>query len=87
VESRPLTWDGHLLGLGEPERETAVRAIGGVSMMPDLAVGDWVSLHWEWVCDRLTLRQVQALREFTCKHLRIVNDGNLHAGPAALLGT
>src|SRR3954469_25621371 len=25
VESRPLTWDGHTLGLGEPVTETAVR--------------------------------------------------------------
>lgn len=87
VESRPLTWDGHLLGLGEPAQETAVRAIDGVSMIDELAPGDWVSMHWEWVCDRLTTRQVHHLRDFTLRHLQIVNEGNLHAGPAALLGT
>jgi Family of unknown function (DUF6390) len=85
VESRSLTWDGHLLGLGEPEVETAVRSIEGVGMIGDLQPGDWVSLHWEWICDRLTSRQVGYLRDFTLRHLRIVNGGNLHAGPAALL--
>ena len=87
VESRPLTWDGHLLGLGEPVTETVVRAIDGVSMIGELAPGDWVSMHWEWVCDRLTASQMRYLRDFTLRHLQIVNEGNLHAGPAALLGT
>ena len=87
VKSRPLTWDGHLLGIGEPTSETVVRSIDGVSMIGELKPGDWVSLHWEWVCDRLTTKQVGYLRNFTLRHLRIVNEGNLHAGPAALLGT
>lgn len=85
VESRPLTWDGRVLGIGEPTTETVVRAVGGVSMIGELAAGDWVSLHWEWICDRLTPRQVGFLRDFTLRHLKIVNEGNLHSGPAALL--
>jgi hypothetical protein len=85
VESRRLLWDGHRLSLGEPEPETAVRSLDGVSMMDPLAPGDWVALHWEWVCDRLTERQVGFLRSYTLRHLRIVNEGNLHSGPAALL--
>jgi len=85
VESRQLTWDGHVIGLGELISETAVRSLDGVSMIGELEPGDWVLLHWEWVCDRLTIRQVEYLRSFTLRHLQIVNDGNLHAGPAALL--
>ena len=87
VESSPLTWDGRALGLGETTTETVVRSVDGVGMVTDLEPGDWVSLHWEWVCDRLTDRQVRLLREYTLKHLRIVNEGNLHAGTAKLLGT
>jgi hypothetical protein len=64
-----------------------VRSIDGIGMIGDLQAGDWVSLHWEWICDRLTPRQVGYLRDFTHRHLHIVNDGNLHAGPAALLGS
>lgn len=85
VESRPLTWDGDALGIGEAETETVVRSLDGVGMVTDLEAGDWVSLHWEWVCDRLTERQVAFLRSYTMRHLRIVNEGNLHSGPAALL--
>lgn len=87
VESAPLTWDGHLLGLGATQTETAVQSIGGVAMFAPLQVGDWVSLHWEWVCDKLSEAQVRQLHAFTVRHLRIVNEGNLHHGPAALLGT
>jgi hypothetical protein len=87
VESRPLTWDGRRLGLGEPTSEPVVRAIDGVSMIGDLVPGDWVSLHWEWICDRLTEWQLRYLRDFTLRHIKIVNEGNLHSGPAGLLGT
>jgi Family of unknown function (DUF6390) len=86
VESRPLTWDGHVLGIGEPETETVERSIEGVSMIDVLHPGDWVSLHWEWICDRLDERQVRYLRDFTLRHLGVVNEGNLHSGPAKLLG-
>ena len=64
-----------------------MRSVDGVGMIDDLEIGDWVSLHWEWVCDKLSDRQVGYLRDFTARHLRIVNEGNLHQGPAALLGT
>lgn len=86
VESRALTWDGRRLELGAPGVETAVRALDGVALAPDLRPGDWVSLHWEWVCDRLTDRQLAALRHYTRHHLAIVNDRVDHPGPAAVLG-
>jgi hypothetical protein len=85
VESAPLTWDGRRLDFGRPATETAVRSVDGVGMVTDLAPGDWVSLHWEWVCDKLTPQQVARLRGFTRRHLEIVNETNLHSGPAALL--
>ncbi len=85
VEFMPLTWDGRRLGYGAPEAETVVRAIDGVGLTSDLAVGDWVSLHWEWVCDRLSEQQRRSLRHYTDRHLAIVNDAGAR-GPAALLG-
>jgi Family of unknown function (DUF6390) len=85
VESSPLTFDGHVLGFGPPATESVVRSVEGVGMATHLAPGDWVSLHWEWVCDRLTERQVAYLRGYTVRHLEIVNSGNLHSGPAKLL--
>jgi hypothetical protein len=85
VESSPLTWDGRRLELGAAQTETAVRSLDGVGLVGDLAVGDYVSLHWEWVCDRLTQRQVSALQHYTRRHLRIVNDAKGHSGAALAL--
>ncbi len=86
VESAPLTWDGRRLDYGAPQVETVIRSIGGVGMVAELAVGDWVSLHWEWVCDRLNERQRRFLRHFTDRHLAIVNEAGAHSGPATMLG-
>jgi hypothetical protein len=86
VESTPLTWDGHYLGYGPPEVETVVRSIDGIGLASELEVGDWVSLHWEWVCDRLSDQQRRALRHYTDHHLAIVNEAGYHSGPATVLG-
>jgi hypothetical protein len=81
VESQPLRWDGTRLGLDRPRPETAVRATDGVGFLDELAPGDWVSLHWDWVCDRLTPRQLAALKRYTRRQLDICNDEVAHSGP------
>ena len=86
VESSALTWDGRRLSLGPPQPETAVCSREGVGMLDDLAVGDWVSLHWEWVCDRLGRRQLSYLQSHTRRHLDIVNNRVDQSGPALVLG-
>ena len=73
VSSRPLVWDGHGLALGPTREETAIRGVDGVSLLGRLRPGDWVSLHWEWVCDRLTPPQLVALRHYSERHLRLAN--------------
>ena len=47
------------------------------------AVGDWVALHWDWMCDRITERQARLLKAYTDRHLTIVNTAGQ---PAAMLG-
>jgi hypothetical protein len=86
VESRPLTWDGRTLALGPAGTETVVQSVDGIGMVGALQPGDWVSLHWEWVCDRLTERQVRMLRRYTEWHLAIVNDRQARSAVPALLG-
>ena len=84
VRSRPLAWDGQELTLAPSTDEEAVYAVDGLSLAPGLAVGDWVSLHWEWVCDRLTPTQLKALRDRTRHQLATVNASH-HSAPAAVL--
>ena len=86
VEFRPLVWDGRLLTLGEPTQEMARLTLDGTSLAHDIGPGDWVALHWDWVCDRLTPRQLRSLRDFTLRHLDMVNHRVEHSGPLAMLG-
>jgi hypothetical protein len=87
VESRPLLWDGRLLTLGEPVAETARLALdGGTALARGIAPGDWVALHWDWVCDKLTDRQLRALRGYSQRHLDMVNHRVEHPGTVAALG-
>jgi hypothetical protein len=73
VRYRPLTWDGRRLSEAPEVEETATRSVDGVGMVADLAPGDWVSLHWHWVCDRLSARQLAALRTWSARQLEITN--------------
>jgi Family of unknown function (DUF6390) len=74
VRSRPLEWDGHHLVLGAVREEVAVTGEGSMHLTRALAAGDWCSLHWDWVCDRLEPAQVRALQHYTETQLAAVND-------------
>jgi hypothetical protein len=69
VRQRPLTWDGRELGLGPPVPRPA-----GIGFVKGLLPGDWVSLHWDSVCDRLTTGQLRTLRRLTIRHMRMVRE-------------
>ena len=74
VLSRPLTYDGGILGLGDRRLETARRARDGVGFLEPFRPGELVSLHWNWVCDRLSRRQFSMLRRSTLRQLQVTND-------------
>jgi hypothetical protein len=84
VRFRPLAWDGKELGLGPYTLERVPVSVQGRGFVRDLLAGEWVSLHWDWVCDRLTPARLRALRHFTLRHLRLANAGPRPA-PAAVL--
>src|SRR4051795_1761058 len=86
VETPLLTWDGDVLRLGQPATETVVQSVDGVGMIGGVRPGGWVSLHWEWVCDRRTETEVGLLRWYTQRHLAIVNDRATRSPVPALLG-
>jgi hypothetical protein len=86
VRSRPLTWDGRRLDLGPPHLETAQTASDGHAFLDDLEPGEWVSLHWGWVCDRLSPRQLTNLRRYTRRQLQVTNERVAHPGPALIIG-
>lgn len=73
VRCRPLVWDGRALAYGPATDEHAFWAHEGRAFVRDLRAGEWVSLHWDWVCDRLPLAQLSALRAYTDRHLAMAN--------------
>jgi hypothetical protein len=73
VASRHLAWDGAVIGLSESTEETVPVAVDGLSFLPDVAPGDEVALHWEWLCDRLTAEQVRRLHTSTLHQIEKTN--------------
>jgi hypothetical protein len=85
VRVQRLCWDGRTLGLGPPETETALIARDGYGLPGPLRPGDAVALHWEWVCDRLSPRQLTSLRTVTASHFDLVNRRLSYSPPQAVL--
>jgi hypothetical protein len=45
-----------------------------------------VAPHWDWICDKLTPRQLRALRGYSQRHLDMVNHRVEHSGPVPVTG-
>ena len=70
---RPLDWDGRTLELGPwTTRDVCWRADGLAFAAP--SPGAWVSLHWDFVCDRLAPPAAVALDRANRRALRAVNS-------------
>jgi hypothetical protein len=74
VHRRPLTWVEGKLALGEARAERVLRSFDGLGFAEDVNVGDWVSIHWGWVCERLDARKLTNLTRWTDYHLTIANQ-------------
>ncbi len=73
VRSRPLTWDGYQLELGSEQMESVRWSVDGLSLTAELARGDAVALHWDWVCDRLGEADQRALEAISAGQLDLAN--------------
>ncbi len=71
--ARPLVWDGRSLQLGPWMERGARWRADGLGFFAAPAPGDWVALHWEWACDRLTAGQARVLNRTTRRTLQVVN--------------
>ncbi|MEO6886928.1 MAG: DUF6390 family protein [Jatrophihabitantaceae bacterium] len=73
LRSQHLTWDGCQLGLGPAAQEQLTYLIGGESFVGNPVPGDWLAVHWDLVCERLTETQLRYLRRNTGWQLRATN--------------
>ena len=77
-----LVWNGRQLVLGPwAEREVRWRA-DGLAFADGLRCGDWVSLHWDFVCERLTRARANRLWLATGRALDAVSRRAAGALPA-----
>jgi hypothetical protein len=86
VSGQALEWDGRTLHLGAPRVEHVLCATAGGSLAPVIAPGNVVAMHWDWICEVLSTRRLNALRSFTTRILRMTNDALPRPVAAAVLG-
>ena len=63
IETQPLIYAGGKLGLGVSEK----KAVTSITVTPK--VGDWVSVHWGYVCAVLNRRELTLLKKYTTQAL------------------
>lgn len=74
VEYQPLVIENNQLKLGEMIEKPVWWTIGDKNFIPDIKTGDYVSIHWDWVCDRLTSDQFNNLTKWTQHNLNLTNS-------------
>lgn len=73
ITTRPLTFTGGTLALGEPGPERVRWSKDGVALIRPPAPGDVVSAHWDWACGVLADDESAALAAATQTTLDLVN--------------
>jgi hypothetical protein len=84
VETDGLVWDGRRLSLEQGRVDTFTTDRSGHSLAGPLHRGDTVTLHWDWVCERITPIRARRLRSYTARSLRVVGLAPTEALGAAL---
>ncbi len=74
VERQPLVLVDGKLALGPCRPERVARQVEGRGFADAASAGDWVSLHWGWVCEVITSRQQTNLSRYTRGHLLLANQ-------------
>jgi hydrogenase maturation factor len=73
VEYQPLIALGNNIALGELKEREVWAEMDKKVFANDLKAGDWVAVHWGWVCDRLTDLQASNLQKWTKYNLSLAN--------------
>lgn len=74
VASQGLVFERDALALGSERVEEVAWARDGHGFSEDLQPGDLVSMHWDWVCERIPAQAADALRRGTDLALGLANQ-------------
>lgn len=73
VESSPLTFDGNRLTRGPKVIEHVRWNVDGIALAPAPVRGNVAALHWDWLCESISVEQADALDRAEAAALEIVN--------------
>jgi len=73
VEYQPLIIENNNLKLGNKVEREVWSEFNDKAFVKEPKVGDWVSLHWDWVCDVLTPQQAINLDKWNQYNLSLFN--------------
>jgi hypothetical protein len=73
VRASRLVWDSRQLSLGPAGEEEVRLTERGRGFVDWPRPGEWLALHWGWVCDRLTESELDYLRRWTSWQLAATN--------------
>ena len=74
VDHQPLVLENGKLRMGDLRKKRVLRQINGASFITDCQVGDYISFHWDWACDKIAQKQVQNLESYTRHHIELANQ-------------
>jgi hypothetical protein len=74
VERSPVVLREGKLVLDAPRPERVTRQLEGHGFADAAQPGDWVSLHWGWVCEVIDDRQRRSLECYSRHHLALANQ-------------
>ena len=72
VESPQLIYDNNQISLSAP-KQIEIQFDYNNQRFFEPEIGNFVSIHWNWACDTLSLHQVQNLIKYTNKSLQLAN--------------
>jgi hypothetical protein len=73
VEYQPIVLKADKLDLGKKVNHTVNLNIDNAGFIEVLEIGDWISFHWNFACEKLALGQVANLEKYTRESIRIAN--------------
>lgn len=74
VDRQPLRLVDGKLTLGAPQPMQVTRQVSDRGFADRARVGDWLSIHWGWACDVLSVSQMRALERYSRHHLTLANQ-------------
>lgn len=74
VERKPLLLNGHSLYLGDPLEQVVYRKLEDDWLTDSLAIGQWITMHWNVLCEVVNESQIRWLEHYTQKHIDLANQ-------------